>query len=66
MACLASLKQDIRRLESVFPKNNKSCFHVVSATVDEIVCRFVAMNGKKYDIFANFTVSLTRCSCMCD
>lgn len=62
MACLNSLKQDIRRLEAVFHKGHK-CFQMVSATVDEVVCRFLSRNGKKYDIFANFTVSNSRSCC---
>lgn len=56
MACFHNLKQDIRRLEAAFPKGHK-CFQLISATVDEVVCRFVPRSGKKCDIFANFTVS---------
>jgi ubiquitin-conjugating enzyme E2 Q len=55
--CFNTLKQDIRRLEAIFPKTHK-CFQLISATVDEVVCRFIARSGKKYDIFANFTVSV--------
>ena len=57
MACLNTLKQDIKRLEGVFPKSHE-CFQLISATVDELTCRFVNKNGKKIDIYANFTVSI--------
>lgn len=56
MACLITLKQEIKTLESVFPKNHER-FQIVSASVDELNCRFVGKNGKKYDIHANITVS---------
>lgn len=54
MACLASLKQDIRVLEATFPKSHTR-FQVRSATVDELTCRFIGKNDEKYDIQANIT-----------
>lgn len=57
MACLNTLKQEIRVLESAFPKTNE-LFQVVSASVDELTCRFISKTGKKYDIHANITVSI--------
>lgn len=54
MACLNSLKQDIRALEASFPKNHER-FQVVAASVDELTCRFVGRNGKKIEIHANIT-----------
>ncbi|CAG2109735.1 unnamed protein product [Medioppia subpectinata] len=54
MACLNSLKADIKRLEKTFPKTHDR-FQVMSATVDEISCRFISNNGKKYEIHANIT-----------
>ena len=57
MACLNNLKLEIRTLESVFTKTHDR-FQVVSATVDELTCRFIGKYGKKYDIHANITVSL--------
>jgi len=54
MACLITLKQEIKTLESVFPKNHER-FQIVSASVDELNCRFVGKNGKKYEIHANIT-----------
>uniref|UniRef100_A0A8D9BZ76 Ubiquitin-conjugating enzyme E2 Q1 n=1 Tax=Cacopsylla melanoneura TaxID=428564 RepID=A0A8D9BZ76_9HEMI len=54
MACLVTLKQEIRTLESLFPKTNNR-FQIINASVDEINCRFVSSNGKKYDIHANIT-----------
>ncbi|XP_026687014.1 ubiquitin-conjugating enzyme E2 Q2-like [Diaphorina citri] len=56
MACLVTLKQEIRTLESIFPKTNNR-FQILNASVDEINCRFLGSNGKKYDIHANITVS---------
>ena len=57
MACLNTLKQEIRTLESVFPKGHER-FQIMSASVDELSCRFVGKNGKKYEIHANITVSI--------
>jgi len=54
MACLASLKQDIKVLESAFPKSHPR-FQILSATVDELTCRFVGRNDEKYEIQANIT-----------
>jgi len=54
MACLNNLKLEIRTLESVFTKTHER-FQVVSATVDELTCRFIGKYGKKYDIHANIT-----------
>lgn len=54
MACLNSLKQDIRALEASFTKNHER-FQVVAASVDELTCRFIGRNGKKIEIHANIT-----------
>ncbi|XP_019867741.1 ubiquitin-conjugating enzyme E2 Q2 [Aethina tumida] len=54
MACLNTLKQEIRTLEGIFTKNHER-FQIVSASVDELSCRFVGKNGKKYAIHANIT-----------
>lgn len=32
----------------------------MSASVDELSCRFIGKNGKKYEIHANITVSYTH------
>lgn len=58
MACLNTLKQEIRTLESIFSKNHER-FQIMSASVDELSCRFIGKNGKKYEIHANITVSQT-------
>ncbi|KAI4457380.1 ubiquitin-conjugating enzyme e2 [Holotrichia oblita] len=58
MACLNTLKQEIRTLESIFPKNHDR-FQIVSASVDELSCRFIGRNGKKYEIHANITGSVS-------
>lgn len=57
MACLNTLKLEIKTLEHVFPKNHER-FQIMSASVDELTCRFVGNNGKKYEIHANITVSI--------
>lgn len=54
MACLNSLKQDIKTLEACFPKHHQQ-FQVVTASVDELTCRFIGRNGKKFEIHANIT-----------
>ena len=64
MACLNTLKQEIKTLESVFPKSHER-FQIMSASVDELSCRFVGKNGKKYEIHANITVSVTRARTPC-
>lgn len=58
MACLNTLKLEIKTLEQVFPKNHER-FQIMSASVDELSCRFVGKNGKKYEIHANITVSIS-------
>lgn len=59
MACLNTLKQEIKTLEAAFPKNHER-FQIVNASVDELNCRFVGKNGKKYEIHANITVSVSH------
>lgn len=54
MACLNTLKQDIKRLEETFPKTHDR-LQLIAATVDELTVRFIGANGKKYEIHANFT-----------
>ncbi|XP_059056105.1 ubiquitin-conjugating enzyme E2 Q2 [Achroia grisella] len=54
MACLNTLKLEIKTLEQVFPKSHER-FQIMSASVDELTCRFVGKNGKKYEIHANIT-----------
>jgi ubiquitin-conjugating enzyme E2 Q len=56
MACLNTLKQEIKTLEMVFPKGHER-FQVISASVDELTCRFIGRNGKRFDIHANITES---------
>lgn len=57
MACLNNLKQDIKTLESLFPKGHE-VFQITAASVDELTCRFISRNGKKFDIHANITVCI--------
>lgn len=57
MACLNTLKQEIKTLEAVFNKTHER-FQIVSASVDELNCKFIGRNGKRYEIHANITVSV--------
>uniref|UniRef100_A0A8W7PLZ9 UBC core domain-containing protein n=2 Tax=gambiae species complex TaxID=44542 RepID=A0A8W7PLZ9_ANOCL len=57
MACLNTLKLEIKTLEQVFPKNHER-FQILNATVDELCCRFIGRNGKQYVIHANITVHI--------
>ena len=41
MACVTRLKDDTRFLECTFPRSHK-LFQILSASVDEVVCRFIA------------------------
>lgn len=54
--CLNNLKSEIKTLERLFHKNHE-LFQIVNASVDELTCRLITKNGKKYDIHANITVS---------
>ncbi|KAL1492075.1 hypothetical protein ABEB36_012570 [Hypothenemus hampei] len=54
MACLNTLKQEIRTLEQIFGKHHER-FQIISASVDELSCRFIGKCGKKYTIHANIT-----------
>ncbi|XKL61886.1 hypothetical protein PGB90_001719 [Kerria lacca] len=56
MACLNTLKEEIKILESVFPKNHER-FQIHLATMDELCCKFVGNCGKLYEINANITES---------
>ena len=56
MACLAVLKSEIKELERTFPASHER-LQIVSASVDELTCRFVDHQGKKHVIHANITVS---------
>lgn len=55
MACLNTLKLEIKTLERTFTKNHER-FRILHASVDELTCRFIGKNGKNYDIHANITV----------
>ncbi|XP_055602678.1 ubiquitin-conjugating enzyme E2 Q2-like isoform X2 [Uranotaenia lowii] len=54
MACLNTLKQEIKTLEQIFTKTHER-FRILNASVDELSCRFIGRNGKQYDIHANIT-----------
>jgi len=54
MACLNVLKVEIRSLENAFPRTHPR-LQVVSASVDELTCRFIDPSGRKHTIHANIT-----------
>lgn len=54
MACLLTLKEEIKNLKKTF-SHSHPIFQILSASVDELCCRFIAKNGKKYEIMANIT-----------
>lgn len=56
MACLNTLKLEIKTVEQIFTKSHER-FQVLTATVDELTCRFIGHNNRRYDIHANITVS---------
>uniref|UniRef100_A0A1A9URH5 Uncharacterized protein n=1 Tax=Glossina austeni TaxID=7395 RepID=A0A1A9URH5_GLOAU len=55
MACLNTLKLEIKTLEKIFTKNHER-FQILNSSVDELTCRFIGKNGKRYDIHANITI----------
>ena len=57
MACFQTLKQDLKLLEGLFPRTHPR-FQIISATVDEVTCRFIGPRGEKNDIHANILVRL--------
>uniref|UniRef100_A0A1B0BAX4 Uncharacterized protein n=1 Tax=Glossina palpalis gambiensis TaxID=67801 RepID=A0A1B0BAX4_9MUSC len=57
MACLNTLKLEIKTLEKIFTKNHER-FQILNSSVDELTCRFIGKNGKRYDIHANITNKL--------
>lgn len=58
MACMASLKQEVKLLESLFPKEDER-FQIHTATLDELMCQFIGADCEKIVIRCNFTVSET-------
>lgn len=54
MACLNVLKQEIKAIESCFPKTHER-LQIVSASVDELTCRFIDTGGRKHVIHATLT-----------
>lgn len=60
MACLNTLKLEIKTLEQIFTKSHER-FQVLTATVDELTCRFIGHNNRRYDIHANITVGDALC-----
>lgn len=59
MACLAELKENIKLLETLFPKSHE-LFQILSASVDEITVRFIIAHGKVLIIQASMTETYPR------
>ena len=57
MACLKVLKEEIRGLEATFPRVHPR-LQIVSASVDELTCKFVDPAMRKHTIHANITVRI--------
>lgn len=58
MASIDSLKLDLKMLKEVFPKNHER-FQISQAATDQLTCRFIGKNGKKYDIHATIPVNFS-------
>jgi ubiquitin-conjugating enzyme E2 Q len=56
MACLNVLKQEIKAIEAAFPSSHDR-LQIVSASVDELTCRFIDPAGRKHIVHANITES---------
>lgn len=56
MACLNVLKQEIKALEAAYPSTHER-LQIVSASVDELTCRFIDPSGRKHIVHANITES---------
>lgn len=55
MTSRKSLKLDLKLLKDTFSKEHER-FQVSQAATDQLTCRFIGENGKKYDIHANIPV----------
>ena len=55
------LRTELSTLEKNFPKSNDECFHVVVASPEELVCRFIDLkNKKRFTLQCNISVSFTE------
>ncbi|KAF7637212.1 UBIQUITIN_CONJUGAT_2 domain-containing protein [Meloidogyne graminicola] len=64
MACIQKLKEDIALLERLFPRTHErfqsNHFKIVSASIDEIMVKFVGTDGKSVQICANIQENYPR------
>eukprot|EP00057_Strongylocentrotus_purpuratus_P032179 XP_786851.3 PREDICTED: ubiquitin-conjugating enzyme E2 Q1 [Strongylocentrotus purpuratus] len=56
MSCAASLKRELKILETHFPKENER-FQLLSANMDELTCKFIGSSDEVFIIHCNFTDS---------
>lgn len=56
MSCAASLKRELKILETNFPKENER-FQLLSANMDELTCKFIGSSDEVFIIHCNFTDS---------
>ncbi|XP_077989601.1 ubiquitin-conjugating enzyme E2 Q1-like [Glandiceps talaboti] len=54
MACFNSLKQELKLLEAAF-NDDESNFKVMTASVDELIFKFIGVNGEEFLIHCNIT-----------
>ncbi|TKR62336.1 hypothetical protein L596_026317 [Steinernema carpocapsae] len=59
MSCLQKLREDISLLSNVFPRGHQR-FQVVTATIDELVVRFLDSSGRAITITANIQEDFPR------
>ena len=62
---MKALKAEIRSLESTFPRSHPR-LQIISASVDELTCRFIDPSGRKHTIHANITVGFWFYKCDLD
>lgn len=56
MACFTKLKEDLKKLEEIFPQDHE-LFQINSATVDDLTCTFIPSTENRVVIRANINVS---------
>uniref|UniRef100_A0A1I7Z475 UBIQUITIN_CONJUGAT_2 domain-containing protein n=1 Tax=Steinernema glaseri TaxID=37863 RepID=A0A1I7Z475_9BILA len=59
MSCLQKLREDISLLTTVFPRGHER-FQVITASIDELVVRFVDSSGRAINITANIQEDFPR------
>ncbi|CAH1255518.1 UBE2Q1, partial [Branchiostoma lanceolatum] len=63
MSCFQQLRQELRQLEAVFPKDHER-FRVESASLDEVTCIFVSPTDDTFVIHCNINENYPHSSPM--